>query len=50
MRIEILGSGHRDILLGAHFYDRQQLGLGRYFADYIYSELESLVVYAGVHV
>ena len=50
MRIEILGSGHRDIVLGARFYDQQQQGLGRYFADYIYSELESLVVYAGVHV
>ena len=50
MRIEILGSGHRDIVLGARFYDQQQQGLGRYFADYIYSELESLVVYAGIHV
>ena len=50
MRIEILGSGHRDIVLGACFYDQQQSGLGRYFADYVYSELESLVVYVGIHV
>ena len=50
MRVEILGSGHRDIVLGGRFYDSQQAGLGNYFASYIYSELESLVVFAGIHV
>ena len=50
MRVEILGSGHRDIVNGSRFYDEQQHGLGNYFASYVYSELESLVVYAGVHV
>ena len=50
MRVEILGSGHRDIVNGSRFYDEQQRGLGSYFASYVYSELESLVVYAGIHV
>ena len=50
MRIEILGCGHRDIVNGSRFYDEQQQGLGNYFASYVYSELESLVVFAGVHV
>jgi len=50
MRVEILGSGHRDIVFGSRFYDEQQQGLGNYFASYVYSELESLVVYAGIHV
>ena len=28
MRVEILGSGHRDIVNGSRFYDEQQRGLG----------------------
>ena len=31
MRVEILGSGHRDIVNGSRFYDEQQRGLGNYF-------------------
>ena len=30
MRVEILGSGHRDIVNGSRFYDEQQRGLGNY--------------------
>ena len=38
MRVEILGSGHRDIVNGSRFYDEQQRGLGNYYASYVYSE------------
>lgn len=50
MRVEILRSGHRDIVSESLFYDRQQIGLGNYFASYVYAELESLSIYAGIHV
>ena len=38
-----------DIENGMKFYDKQQDGLGQYFFDCIYSDLESLRFYAGIH-
>ena len=49
MRVKIISSAHTDILDGYAFYDRQQAGLGDYFADSIYGEIESLQLYAGIH-
>lgn len=50
MLVKILASGHEDIVEGKSFYDSQQEGLGQYFADYIYCELESLSFLGGMHV
>lgn len=49
MRVEILDPAHEDILDGTWFYERQEPGLGLYFSDTLYGEIESLAIYAGIH-
>ena len=49
MRIEILDRAAIDLLDGFHFYETQQAGLGDYFLDSLYSDIESLHLYAGIH-
>jgi hypothetical protein len=49
MRIEILDSVEKDLLDGFHFYERQSRGLGDYFLDSLFSDIESLYLYAGIH-
>ncbi len=49
MRIELLESAQGDLVAGYWFYERQERGLGNYFADTIYGEIESLQLYAGIH-
>jgi len=49
MRVEILESAHNDLVGGWFFYDSQEHGLGDYFADTLYAEIESLQLYAGIH-
>jgi hypothetical protein len=38
-----------DIEKGRHFYERQQAGLGDYFLDSLFSDIDSLLLYAGIH-
>ena len=49
MKIKVLESAQLDLVNGFHFYDRQTEGLGNYFVDSIYSDIESLYLYAGIH-
>ena len=49
MRVEISTDAHEDLANGHAFYERQSSGLGGYFADTLYSEIESLQIYAGMH-
>lgn len=49
MRIEILDEAEQDLLDGFAFYERQADGLGNYFLDSIFSDIESLRIYAGIH-
>lgn len=49
MRIEILREAERDLIDGFAFYERQSKGLGDYFLDSIFSDVESLHLYAGIH-
>lgn len=49
MRIEILSDATEDLLDGYQFYERQAPGLGNYFLDSLYSDIDSLLVYAGIH-
>jgi len=49
MRIEILAKAKEDLLDGYHFYERQSPGLGNYFLDTLYSDIDSLLIYAGIH-
>ncbi len=49
MNIRILPSALKDIERGRKFYERQGKGLGAYFIDAIFSDIDSLVLYAGIH-
>ena len=50
MNIEILTPAKVDISNGADFYESQSQGLGRYFLNTIFSDIESLRIYCGVHI
>jgi len=50
MHIEILDDAQEDMLQGMLFYESQQYGAGDYFLESISSDIESLYVYAGIHV
>ncbi|MFZ5619129.1 MAG: type II toxin-antitoxin system RelE/ParE family toxin [Pseudomonadota bacterium] len=49
MKIEILPSALEDIDRGRRFYARHGSGLGAYFLDSLFSDIDSLALYAGVH-
>ncbi|HDR14375.1 MAG TPA: type II toxin-antitoxin system RelE/ParE family toxin [Desulfobacteraceae bacterium] len=49
MKIDILDEAEEDLIKGFQFYERQSAGLGRYFLDSIFSDIESLKSYAGIH-
>lgn len=49
MIVEILDSAEIDMEDGFHFYERQSSGLGSYFLDSLYSDIDSLVYYGGIH-
>ena len=47
--ITILPSAREDIADGFDFYERQTEGLGSYFMETLFSEINTLRVYAGIH-
>lgn len=49
MRLRILNSALEDLDRGRLFYERQGEGLGAYFLDSLFAEIDSLVLYAGIH-
>ena len=49
MKIKILGSASRDLLDGYRFYEMQAEGVGAYFLDSLYSDIDSLIISAGMH-
>jgi hypothetical protein len=49
MKIKILESAIRDLLQGHRFYEQQEKGLGGYFIDSLFSDIDSLQIYAGIH-
>lgn len=48
-RIRIVGSGLKDLEAGRQFYDSGEKGIGEYFLETLYSEIESLKLYGGIH-
>ncbi len=50
MRIRILSSAVDDLHTGQLFYEGQGVELGDYFLDSLFSDIDSLVLYGGVHV
>ena len=49
MNIRILPIANDDLLNGYHFYEQQEKGIGSYFLDSLFSDIDSLLVYHGVH-
>jgi hypothetical protein len=49
MKIDILDEAEEDLVKGFQFYERRSKGPGRYFLDSIFSDIESLKSYAGIH-
>ena len=49
MTIVILPSARGDLAEGAAFYEHQGQGLGAYFLESLFSDIDSLKLYAGIH-
>ncbi len=49
MKIEILDEAQEDLTQGFHFYESREPGLGSYFIDCLFSDIDSLFIYAGIH-
>jgi hypothetical protein len=49
MKIRILQSAKADLKEGYHFYESQSPGIGTYFLESIYSDIDSLKLFAGIH-
>jgi len=49
VRVQILDRAEDDLVEGFWFYEAQQAGLGAYFRASLYSDIESLRLYGGIH-
>ena len=49
MKIRILASALDDLYAGRLFYEKQGEGLGEYFFDTLFSDIDSLALHAGIH-
>ena len=49
MRIRIFDNAKFDLADGYDFYGLKADGLGAYFLDSLYSDINSLILFAGVH-
>lgn len=47
--VRIARSAEADLLEGYVFYERQQAGVGDYFLDSLYADIDALALYAGIH-
>lgn len=48
-KIRLLDAASQDLMDGFHFYEKQERGLGGYFLDSLFSDIDSLLIYAGIH-
>ena len=49
MKLKISESTYNDLSDGYWFYEQQQSGLGSYFQESLFSDIDSLKLYAGIH-
>ena len=49
MKVRILASAYNDLAAGRAFYEIQGKGLGDYFIDSVFSDIDSLTLYGGIH-
>lgn len=49
MKVVVTRLAERDLLDGFAFYERQSEEVGAYFLDSLFSDIDSLVLYGGIH-
>jgi hypothetical protein len=49
MNVRILPSAFNDLVAGREFYNLQGEGLGSYFFDSLFADIDSLRLYGGIH-
>ena len=49
MKIEILDDAQQDLIEGYQFYEDRETGVGSYFLDCLFSDIDSLLLFAGIH-
>jgi plasmid stabilization system protein ParE len=49
MKVAILDAAESDLESGYRFYEKQSRGLGTYFLDSLYSDVDSLAYFGGIH-
>jgi hypothetical protein len=49
MKVRVLRSALEDLVAGRQFYDKKSEALGSYFFDSVFSDIDSLALYAGIH-
>jgi len=48
-KIRILAPAEDDLLAGFEFYETQAMGLGAYFLDSLFADIDGLLIHAGIH-
>jgi plasmid stabilization system protein ParE len=49
MKVRILDAAQTDLKSGFRFYESQDQGIGSYFLDSLFADIDSLMFYAGIH-
>jgi hypothetical protein len=49
VKIEILDDAQQDLIEGFQFYEGRETGVGCYFLDCLFSDIDSLLLFAGIH-
>ncbi len=49
MKVKLLSTAVEDLYEARLFYERQGEGLGEYFFDSLFSDIDSLILYGGIH-
>ncbi|MBN2657229.1 MAG: type II toxin-antitoxin system RelE/ParE family toxin [Calditrichaeota bacterium] len=50
MIIKLSESARKDLHKGFNYYEEKSSGLGNYYIDSMFSEIDSLQIYAGIHI
>jgi hypothetical protein len=50
MKIKILDAAEEDLEEGYLFYESRNPGLGSYFLDSLYADIDSLAYFGGIHI
>jgi hypothetical protein len=49
MRLQVLDAARDDLIAGFDFYETREPGIGDYFLSCLYSDVESLRIFGGIH-